>query len=76
MLEERRKLFTEFSQRNYTRWNTPFDLLETFIVICTEAGEEFNNSYRSTAVEENNLVFDIVSPLHNHLILIISIFRL
>ena len=64
MLEERRKLFTEFSQRNYTRWNTPFDLLETFIVICTEAGEEFNNSYRSTAVEENNLVFDIVVKHH------------
>lgn len=64
MLEERRKLFTEFCQRNYNRWNTAFDLLETFIVICTEAGEEFNNSYRKKAVEENNLVFDLIVRHH------------
>ncbi|WP_066402701.1 DUF5677 domain-containing protein [Aliarcobacter cryaerophilus] len=64
MLEERRKLFSEFCKRNHKRWNIAFDLLETFIVICTEAGEEFNKSYRSTAVKENNLVFDIVVRHH------------
>lgn len=64
MLKERRKLFSEFCKRNHDRWNVAFDLLETFIVICTEAGEEFNNSYRSTAVKENNLVFDTVVRHH------------
>ena len=64
MLEERRKLFSEFCKRNHNRWNVAFDLLETFIVICTEAGEEFNKSYRSTAIKENNLVFDIVVRHH------------
>lgn len=64
MLEENRKLFTEFCQRNYNRWNIAFDLLETFIVICTEAGEEFNNSYRKKAVEENNLMFDLIVRHH------------
>ncbi|MDH1976887.1 hypothetical protein [Aliarcobacter butzleri] len=61
MLEERRKLFSEFCKRNHNRWNVAFDLLETF---CTEAGEEFNKSYRSTAIKENNLVFDIVVRHH------------
>ena len=64
MLEERRKLFSEFCKKNHERLNIAFDLLETFIVICTEAGEEFNQSYRSTAVKENNLVFDIVIRHH------------
>jgi hypothetical protein len=64
MLEERRKLFSEFCKKNHERLNIAFDLLETFIVICTEAGEEFNQLYRSTAVKENNLVFDIVIRHH------------
>lgn len=64
MLDARRKLFTEFCQRNYKRWDTAFDLFETFIVICTEAGEEFNKSYRKKAVEENNLVFDVLVRHH------------
>lgn len=64
MLEERRGLFSEFCKRNYKRWQVAFDLLETFIVICTEAGENFNKSYRPTAVKENDVVFDIV--VRNH----------
>lgn len=64
MLEERRELFSEFCKRNYKRWQVAFDLLETFIVICTEAGENFNKSYRPTAVKENDVVFDIVVRKH------------
>lgn len=64
MLEERRELFTEFCKRNHKRWQTAFDLLETFIVICTEAGENFNESYRPKAVDEKNVVFDIVVRHH------------
>jgi len=64
MLKERRKLSEEFEQRNIKRWKYAFDILETHIVICTEAGEEFNNSYRSEAVENDDLVFDIVVRHH------------
>jgi hypothetical protein len=64
MLEERRKLFLEFCQRNNKRWRPAFDLLETFIVICTEAGDNFNKSYRPKAVKEKDIVFDIVVRHH------------
>ncbi len=64
MLKERRKLAEEFKQRNIERWKDAFDILETQIVICTEAGEGFNNSYRSEAAVNDDLVFDIVVRHH------------
>jgi len=64
MLLERRKLFKEFCERNYLRWQPGFDLFEAFLVICTEAGENFNKAYRPTAVETNDVVFDIVVRHH------------
>lgn len=64
MLLDRRKLSKEFETRNADRWKEGFDLLETHIVICTEAGEEFNQSYRPKAVEKNDIVFDIVIRHH------------
>jgi len=64
MLKKHRALARDFEKRNIERWSKAFDLLETHIVICTEAGEEFNSSYRETAVKNNNLVFDIVVRHH------------
>lgn len=64
MLIERRSLSKEFEKRNIIRWAEAFDILETHIVICTEAGEEFNNAYRPEAVENNDLVFDLVVRHH------------
>jgi Family of unknown function (DUF5677) len=64
MLKEHRALARGFEKRNIKRWSKAFDLLETHIVICTEAGEEFNSSYRAAAVENNDLVFDIVVRHH------------
>ncbi|ARS52301.1 DUF5677 domain-containing protein [Kushneria konosiri] len=64
MLWERRRLSTQFEARNLERWREGFDLLETHIVICTEAGEEFNKSYRPEAVENNDLVLDVVVRQH------------
>jgi hypothetical protein len=60
MLSERRKLAKEFEERNIARWFKAFDILETHIVICMEAGEEFNKSYRPQAAQNNDLVFDLV----------------
>lgn len=64
MLKERRKLSNQFGKRNIKRWEKAFDKFETHIVICTEAGEEFNKSYRPEAAETNNLVFDLVVRHH------------
>lgn len=64
MLEEMRTLHSDFCERNIKRWQPAFDLLETFIVICTEAGENFNHSYRPKAVEKNDATFDIVVRHH------------
>lgn len=64
MLEERRELFTQFCKRNHKRWQVAFDLFETFIVICTEAGENYNSTYRPTAAEKHDVVFDIIVRHH------------
>lgn len=64
MLKERRSLSANFTRRNIKRWSKAFDLLETHIVICTEAGEEVNSAFRQVAVENNDLVFDLVVRHH------------
>lgn len=64
MLNERHNLSEEFIKRNISRWKDGFDLLETLIVVCTEAGEDFNKSYRPEAAETNDLVFDLVVRHH------------
>ena len=64
MLKERRKLAKGFEQRNVRRWAKPFDVLETHIVICTEAGEDFNKTYRPQAAKNTDLVFDLVVRHH------------
>ncbi|MBN3190013.1 hypothetical protein H4F64_07345 [Pectobacterium brasiliense] len=64
MLREHRSLSDEFVARNISRWAEAFDFLETLIVICTESGEEFNNSYRPQAASEDDLVFDLVVRHH------------
>jgi hypothetical protein len=64
MLKERRELSEGFFQRNNERWAKGFDTLEILIVACTEAGEDVNYSHRNEAVEEQNLVFDLIVRLH------------
>lgn len=64
MLNERRKLSAGFIRRNIKRWAKAFDLLETHIVICTEAGEDINAVGRQMAAENNDLVFDLVVRHH------------
>jgi hypothetical protein len=64
MLKERREQFTSFTQRNEARWKDAFDLLEIHIAICTEAGESVNTEQRPVAVEENDIVFDILVRHH------------
>lgn len=64
MLKEYRSLSDSFVEGNTSRWSVGFDLLETLIVICTESGAEFNESYRAQAASEDDLVFDLVVRHH------------
>ena len=64
MLNERHRLDEGFRKRNIKRWKKGFDALETLIVICTEAGEEINSSYRPSAAKRNDVVFDLVVRHH------------
>ena len=53
-----------FVNRNIDRWKEGFDALEFFIIVCTEVGEEFNNTHREYAVQDRNVQFDLIVRLH------------
>ena len=66
--EEHLKLVRDYQEgfinRNTERWKRGFNALEILIIVCTEAGEEFNNTYRERAVQERDVQFDLVVRLH------------
>ena len=66
--EEQLKLVRDyqdgFVNRNTERWEKGFNALEILIIVCTEAGEEFNNTYREQAVQDRNIQFDLIVRLH------------
>jgi len=45
-------------------YGNAFDLLEMLIVISLEAGDSFNNDFRSKAASANDYVFDVLTRLH------------
>ncbi|MBW0278183.1 DUF5677 domain-containing protein [Shewanella xiamenensis] len=64
MLSNRRDEYDSFVKRNIQRWQSGFDLLETHVAICTEAGENINSEYRAQAVKKDDLVFDLLVRHH------------
>ncbi|MDP9311031.1 MAG: DUF5677 domain-containing protein [Chloroflexota bacterium] len=64
MLEEHRQQREGFEARLSQTWGKALNLLEMLIVIALEAGDEFNQEYRPKAVEEHNLVFEVLTRLH------------
>lgn len=66
--EEQLKLVRDygdgFVNRNTERWKNGFDALELLLIVCSEVGEEFNNTHRESAVQEQNVQFDLVVRLH------------
>lgn len=66
--EEQLKLVRNYQEgfvnRNIERWERGFDELEILIIICSEAGEEFNNTHRERAIQEQNVKFDLLVRLH------------
>ena len=53
-----------FVNRNIDRWRKGFDALEILIIASSEIGEEFNNTHRERAIQEQNVKFDLVVRLH------------
>lgn len=54
----------EFEGRLLSLWKEPFEFLETLIYVTQEIGNEFNNEFRPSAVESNDLVFEALIRLH------------
>lgn len=64
MLEETRQIRREFEGRLMETWGKSLNSLEVLIRIATECGETFNKEWRTKAVEDQNLVFDVLTRLH------------
>ena len=66
--EEHLELVREYQEgfvdRNAERWEKGFNALEILIIVCTETGEEFNNTHREKAIQDRNIQFDLVVRLH------------
>lgn len=54
-----------FEQRLYIEWRDAIDLLETFIVISLEIGDEINHEHRPEAAKEEDHVFEALTFLHS-----------
>ena len=64
MLKMRRKERKQFEKRYLKAWKIPLDLLEMFLALAYEAGEEFNSEFRQKASEEQDCVFDALTRMH------------
>lgn len=64
MLREHRKEQKTFESRLLKKWKKGIDLLEMLVVIALEAGEDFNESNRPKAAEQNDYVFEALVRLH------------
>lgn len=65
MLTEHAELRSTFEEHSSHKWGKALELLEMFIVIATEAGDEFNKEFRLSASQSNDLVFDVLTRLHS-----------
>jgi len=64
MLSQKRRAHAGFKSRHARRWGKPFNLIETFIVIAHEAGEQFNAEYRNEAVKTKDYKTIAIIGLH------------
>lgn len=64
MLKDRAADFFSFESNLYNVYSNAFDLMEMLIVISLEAGESFNNDFRSEASSANDYVFEVLTRLH------------
>ncbi len=64
MLDEHEKIRIGFEDRLKQTWDEPLKLFKMLMVVALEAGEEFNSTYRATAVQQNDITFEVLTRLH------------
>lgn len=64
MLREHHRDMRDFRAHVRRIWSGPLDLLETMIVLATEAGDDFNHEFRPAAAADNDIVFEAITRLH------------
>lgn len=63
-LKHNKQRRSKFEYNLNKRWKKPFDLLELFLMVALEIGEEFNHEYRLAAAEHQDHVFEVLTRLH------------
>ena len=63
-LKEKREYQQQFEERLKNHWQKPLELLDLFISLATEAGDEFNKAFRDDAARSNDAVFRALTLLH------------
>ena len=64
MLKEHEELRSDLEQSLWQKWGKALELLKMFIVIATEAGEDFNGEFRALAAQERDFQLDVLTRLH------------
>ena len=64
MLRGRKKDRKSFETRLARAWRKPLELLEMFLAIALEVGDDFNREFRPEASKENDCVFEVLTRLH------------
>ena len=54
----------QFEERLRTHWQNPLELLDLFISLALEAGDEFNREFRGDAARSIDAVFEALTRLH------------
>ena len=63
-LKEKWDYQQQFEERLRQHWGKPLELLDLFISLATEAGSEFNETFRDEAARSNDPVFKALTLLH------------
>ena len=63
-LREKSEYQQPFEERLKNHWQKPLELLDLFISLATEAGDEFNRAYLDNAARSNDAVFRALTLLH------------
>lgn len=64
MLSEQRAFRAGFESRLAQRWSKPFDLFETILTLCQEAGSTLNRKHQEQSIKGNDLIFLVLIRLH------------
>ncbi len=64
MLKQKWRDQRQFEKRLKKRWRRPLDLLNLFISIAIEAGDDFNREFRNAAARSSDTVFEALTRMH------------